>query len=130
MSEIYTERLTLRSRDVDMFRRLRTSELFKLLQAGMLGFFLAVIVVRTRNLWWAVVVHALNDFVLLFLSNGIARAPIMTEYVSVDDAMANIALYLIVYVLYIPMMVGSINLLRESKPWRGAFIDDGTTPRS
>ena len=32
MSEIYTERLTLRSRDVDMFRRLRTSELFKLLQ--------------------------------------------------------------------------------------------------
>ncbi|MBO5638632.1 MAG: hypothetical protein J5916_01875 [Oscillospiraceae bacterium] len=32
MSEIYTERLTLRSRDVDMFRHLRTSELFKLLQ--------------------------------------------------------------------------------------------------
>ena len=32
MNEIYTERLTLRSRDVDMFRRLRTSELFKLLQ--------------------------------------------------------------------------------------------------
>lgn len=104
--------------------------ILKLLQAGMLGFFLAVIVVRTRNLWWAVVVHALNDFVLLFLSNGIARAPITIEYVSVDDAMANIALYLIVYVLYIPMMVGSINLLRESKPWRGAFIDDGTTPRS
>ena len=32
MNKIYTERLTLRSRDVDMFRRLRTSELFKLLQ--------------------------------------------------------------------------------------------------
>ena len=32
MNEIYTERLTLRSKDVDMFRRLRTSELFKLLQ--------------------------------------------------------------------------------------------------
>ena len=32
MSGIYTERLKLRSRDVDMFRRLRSSELFKLLQ--------------------------------------------------------------------------------------------------
>lgn len=32
MSGIYTEHLKLRSRDVDMFRRLRTSELFKLLQ--------------------------------------------------------------------------------------------------
>ena len=32
MSEIYTERLTLRSKDVDMFRHLRTSEFFKLLQ--------------------------------------------------------------------------------------------------
>ena len=32
MSGIYTEHLKLRSKDVDMFRRLRTSELFKLLQ--------------------------------------------------------------------------------------------------
>ena len=32
MSGIYTEHLKLRSRDVDMFRRLRSSELFKLLQ--------------------------------------------------------------------------------------------------
>ena len=96
----------------------------KLLQAGMLGFFLAVIVVRTRNLWWAVVVHALNDFVLLFLSNGIARAPITIEYVSANEPMANIILYLIVYVLYIPMMVGSVNMLRESELWRGAFFDD------
>ena len=32
MSGIYTERLTLRSKDVDMFRHLRTSEFFKLLQ--------------------------------------------------------------------------------------------------
>ena len=32
MSGVYTERMKLRSKDVDMFRRLRTSELFKLLQ--------------------------------------------------------------------------------------------------
>ena len=32
MSGVYTEHRKLRSRDVDMFRRLRTSELFKLLQ--------------------------------------------------------------------------------------------------
>ena len=32
MSGIYTESLKLRSKDVDMFRRLRTSELFRLLQ--------------------------------------------------------------------------------------------------
>ena len=32
MRDVYTENLKLRSKDVDMFRRLRTSELFKLLQ--------------------------------------------------------------------------------------------------
>ena len=32
MSGVYTERLKLRSKDVDMFRRMRSSELFKLLQ--------------------------------------------------------------------------------------------------
>ena len=32
MSGIYTEHLTLRSKDVDMFRHLRTAEFFKLLQ--------------------------------------------------------------------------------------------------
>lgn len=100
----------------------------KLLQAGMLGFFLAAVVVRTHNLWWAVVLHALNDFVLLFMGNGLARAPIMTEYVSASDPMPNIVLYLIVYILYIPMMVGSVGMLRETRPWRGAFLDEGPKP--
>lgn len=101
----------------------------KVLQTGMCGFFFAALVIKTRNIWTAISIHAANDFMLLFMANGLMSEPVTTEYVSVgEEGIAILVVYCVICVLYIPLIVIGKQLIDEASPWRGAFYHSEKTP--
>ena len=95
-------------------------------QTGLMGFMMGVIVVTTGNLWLAVILHALNDFMLLFVEIGLLGMEFEIEYVATgEDAVSIIVLYTILCVCYMPSVVMSARHLLRTMPaqasYRGAF---------
>ena len=98
----------------------------KVLQSGMCGYLLAAILIRTRNIWAVALIHGANDFMLLFISNGLTDATITTDYVqSGTDGMVVLGLYIVLCVLYLPFLFVGRKLIREASPWRGDFYHYG-----
>ena len=94
----------------------------KVVQTGMCGFFFAAIVIKTRNLWTAISIHAINDFMLMFISNGLMPEAVSTEYVATgEDGISILVVYVIISLLYIPLIVMGKRFIDQASPWRGAF---------
>ena len=101
----------------------------KVLQTGMCGFLFAAILVKTRNLWTVIAIHAANDFMLLFITNGLTDAPVTTDYVQTGDAGTTIlALYCTMCVLYLPFLRIGKRLIDQASPWRGDFYHCDSAP--
>ena len=95
----------------------------KTIQTGELGFFWAVIVLRTGNLLGPAMLHMLDDFFLMVPTSGLLDAGVDPSYISTgEDAIAVIVLYSVIIVLYLPLVWKGIKLLKETEaPQRGAL---------
>ena len=96
----------------------------KILQTGMYGFVLAAVAVRTRSIIWPALLHGLDDFLLFVPDVVLLGDTVETEYVSTgEDAMYSVIFYIIICVLYIPLVVKGAKLLFEAEaPDRGAMM--------
>ena len=99
----------------------------KIVQTGMYSFLLCVVVLRTRRLGGVSLFHAVDDFLILVPSAALFESAFDTNYINTgSDAMATIALYLVVIALYAPVVVMSARELRINGPdsYRGVFMED------
>ena len=86
----------------------------KIAQTGTYAFFLATMVLCTRELWGVSGIHALNDFLLMFCSIGLLGESLEVSYVSEgSDGMVALVLYVVVTTLYIPLVVKAWRKLRD-----------------
>lgn len=97
--------------------------ILKTMQTGTYGFFLACVVAKTGNLWGAIILHALDDYLLMIPSICFLGESPSTNYVaSGDAAMENIMAYVVVTLLYLPLVWKGVRMLGTiSAPQRGAL---------
>lgn len=99
--------------------------IIKILQTGLLGMLLAVIYIKTKNLWMTALVHMLNDFFAMFPSVFSGEA-ITGGYVSSgDEAMTMVISYIITLLLYAPTLFISIRCMKEIDiPEYGIYVEE------
>lgn len=86
----------------------------KILQTGMMGFFLAALTVRTKSIIGPAVVHGLADFVIFFYSYCLLGESLDVSYVSSgSEGVETTVLYIVMIVLYIPMVVQAARMLKD-----------------
>jgi hypothetical protein len=96
--------------------------IMKVVQTGMCGFIFAAILVKTCNIWTVIVIHAANDFMLLFMTSALKAEEVSTQYVMTgDEGVAVLVVYCVICVLYTPLIVVGKRLIDEVGPWRGDF---------
>lgn len=100
----------------------------KIVQTGIFGVIAAVAVLETGNIWPIALVHALNDFMLMFVFNGLMPQPVSTDYVATgDDGLMVIGIYIVLCLAYIPSLVVAIRTFRNHPaPDRGQFYRSHT----
>lgn len=101
----------------------------KIVQAGMMGVLLCAVVLKTKNIWNAVLIHALIDFfpilsTYLFTTTGATSG----EYVSSDvsTGIVVIIVYVICILLSLPFYYPAMETLKSVRvPRLGLFSDGG-----
>lgn len=101
--------------------------LLKTVQTGTYGFFLASLIVSSKSILGAVLIHGLDNFLLLVPSMVLLEGSLNVAYVTTgDDAWPTIILYCVIIVLYIPLVVvGKRMLDKVPVPELGAFHKEG-----
>lgn len=86
----------------------------KTLQAGILGAFLAALFLKTRNIWGIALVHGLNDLFVM-LGDALFSGTTSTTYVNNDAMMASasVVMYGVFFLLYIPIIVSTVRMLKQ-----------------
>ncbi|MBQ9069497.1 MAG: CPBP family intramembrane metalloprotease, partial [Eggerthellaceae bacterium] len=104
--------------------------IMKIVQTGLFGFIAAVIVLETGNIWPIALIHALNDFMLMFMTYGLASNPISYDYVtSGEEGLISIGVYLVLCLAYLPSVIAAARVLRNhTAPDRGQFYRARTVP--
>jgi hypothetical protein len=100
----------------------------KIIQTGIYAVMLCAVVLKTQNLIGAMVVHALDDWLLFVVSTGLFGESFETEYVvqDADEGVYTIIFYLIIIALYMPTFIKALLEIRKIQaPQFGPFI----TPR-
>lgn len=100
--------------------------LLKTLSAGMAGFFLGAIYLKTRNIWGIALVHGLSDF-LLIAGSIIFFGTNSVSYVSSDpaQAMSSMVINSVFIVVYIPLIVSALRKLSTIElPEPGFYKED------
>ena len=86
----------------------------KMLQTGTYGVFLAALALRTHSLVGPMLLHALDDLVLMIPSVGLAGTDLSTDYVtSGSDAVPTVILYCVIIVAYLPLVWRGIRMMGE-----------------
>lgn len=101
--------------EIDLGNPLDLMQAFlKTLQTGTYGFFLAALVVKTGDLYGAIILHALDDFFLMVPTSVLSDQAVETEYVtSGADAIPTIILYTVIILLYLPVVWQGVRLLGQ-----------------
>ncbi len=87
----------------------------KILQTGVYAVFLAAMMLRERNFWGCALLHGFDDFLLLIPSFVLMGEEFEAEYVTTgEDAIAYCLLYAVMIVLYIPLVIKGIKVIREA----------------
>lgn len=97
----------------------------KTIQTGMLGFLLGAIYLKTKSIWGVALIHALNDLVL-FVPGFLFGATGLRDYVQIgtSETIAIIG-YLVFIVLYIPVIVSALKIMKEIElPAKGIFDEE------
>ncbi len=93
----------------------------KILQSGALGFLLAALYMKNKNMWMIALVHGLNDFFpmqAVILGNAS-----LGNYVgSGEGGVILIGIYLVYFLLYIPVIISSVRIIKKQElPEYGVF---------
>lgn len=99
----------------------------KIAQTGTYGFVLAVAVVRDESISGAALFHGLDDFLVMFVANGLLGEANTTNYVSSgSDAAYTLFFYGLVTILYLPVVWRAAReLAHVGLPRRGSFYRAG-----
>lgn len=99
----------------------------KIAQTGTYGFVLAVAVVRDESVSGVALFHGLDDFLVMFVANGLLGEANTTNYVSSgSDAAYTLFFYGLVTILYLPVVWRAAReLAHVSIPRRGPFYRAG-----
>lgn len=105
----------------------------KTVQAGLVGFVLAIIYFKTRNIWVVVILHGLNDFLLFLMEvvEGIkADGYVFSDQstLSVPTGLIPALVYAAFSLLTIPMIIRCVRELGKEKDFV-LPMDDGFVPR-
>ena len=95
----------------------------KTVQTGLFGFFLCALVMRSKSVWGAALLHALSDFIIMIPGMVLLNGPMDVSYVSKgEEAIAVIVLYIVFIVCYIPLaIIGRSMLSKQPLPDFGPF---------
>ena len=95
----------------------------KILQSGALGFLLAALYMKNKNIWMIALVHGLNDF--FPMQAAIIGSASLGNYVgSGTEGVGLSVVYLVYFLLYIPMIVLSVRIIKKQElPEYGVFKD-------
>ncbi len=95
----------------------------KTIQTGLFGFFLCALVLRSKSVWGAALLHALSDFILMIPGMVLLDGPMDVSYVSTgEEAIAVTILYLVFIVCYLPLaIIGRRMLSEQPLPDYGPF---------
>ncbi len=98
--------------------------LLKVVQVGGYSIMLCVMVLRTKSLYGVSLFHAVDDFLIFLPSVVLYGESTDVDYVATgDEAYYSIAFYLIVIVLYLPLVIKALRELRRGQDvWRGLFM--------
>ncbi|MGI6512411.1 MAG: CPBP family intramembrane glutamic endopeptidase [Catenisphaera adipataccumulans] len=100
--------------------------LLKVVAMTEVGFFIGAVYIRTQNIWNAILIHMLNDFMAL-LSFTIYHTNVEYSYIGTSDHqynMMSIIVYLIMVAMYIPLLRSGYKLLKDTPlPWYGYLSD-------
>ncbi|WP_314026068.1 CPBP family intramembrane glutamic endopeptidase [Olsenella uli] len=110
---------------VDLADALQLAQaVLKVTQTALYSFALCVVVARTQSVVGVALLHGLDDFLIMFVPNGVFGEPDTTAYVSAgSDALPTIVFYAVVIAVYAPLAVRAAReLARAPMPERGAFV--------
>ncbi len=97
--------------------------ILKICQAGLLGFVFAAFSARQNRIYGIGLMHALTDFLIMFVPDALMGPMVETSYVSDgSDGGVIIVMYLVYIALYLPAAIMAWRSLKGSpQPLRGAF---------
>lgn len=97
----------------------------KTLQAGLVGFLLAAIYLKTHNIWCGVIVHGLNDFLIMVAGVAFGASSIGV-YVQTDPTLALIEaiVYAVFTLISIPFAVTGMKILKRIQVPQNGFYKD------
>ena len=97
--------------------------ILKICQAGLLGFVFAVFSAKQNRIYGVGLMHALTDFLILFVPDALMGPITETSYVSDgSDGNVIVVMYLVYIALYLPAAIIAWRSLKGfSQPLRGAF---------
>ena len=107
--------------------------ILKTLQTGICGLIWAAVAVRSDNMWGVALAHGLTDLPLMVTEAIFSSSDMSTEYVASgeEEAISTIIMYLVIIVLYLPLVVKSVKILRETEaPDYGPFVKDTFQPEA
>ena len=96
----------------------------KLIETGILGLLLATLYIKTRNLTWCILLHAIFDFLAMVPTVLYTGLMASTTYVTSDPEMAlkAVIVYIVTCILYMPVIIFSVRMLRRVEtPFKGPF---------
>ena len=99
----------------------------KIVQTGIYAVMLCAVVLKTKNLVGAMVVHAIDDWLLFVVAIGFFGEPLETEYVTADtdEAISTVIFYLIIIALYLPTFIKALReIKRIQAPQFGPFVSE------
>ncbi len=92
----------------------------KVMQTGILGMFLAAVVIKTKNITGSMLLHGLSDFLLMVSSVGFMDETPDVEYVaSGPDSLLVAIIYSVVILMYMPLLIRAIRVF--AKPCTSPF---------
>lgn len=101
----------------------------KTVQAGMIGFALALIYFKTRSIWAVAALHSLNDALIFFYG---ADTPQIGNYVLENSEAAKFAsgAYLVFILFSLPLVIRTVRELNKETEPLILPLDDEFTPRA
>lgn len=101
--------------------------LLKICQTGIYAVMLCTVVLKTRSFVGAMMIHALDDYLLFIVSTGLYGETFETEYVTAeaDEGIVTIIFYLVIIALYMPTFIKSVRyLMKVQAPQFGPFVQE------
>lgn len=96
----------------------------KTIQTGMMGFLMATLYLKTHNIWSVALVHGLNDFILIGAVSMFGQTLAGSYVSSSSDGLSGLIVYVVFSILYIPLIVTSVRILKRIELPADGFLKE------